>query len=174
MAFTFDADPTSATMNSYVSESDADDFFAGKFGAGDWSELDSANKQALLTTATRLFETFEFGGLKASRAQPLKWPRQGLYSNEGNAWTSVAVPVPMLQATCEQAYWTWRESERVLDDTTLQQYTDFSAGPLTVKINANAPTHSRDAIALINGMGQGTLINTGVDGSKAKSMTMHL
>lgn len=177
MAFTFDADPISATMNSYVSVSDADDFFASKYIPADsdqWLELDDAVKQALLCSATRVLETFVYGGLRSVKTQPLQWPRQGMYTDEGIAWTSTAVPVPMKQALCEQVYWMWTEGSRTLNDTALQQFENFSAGPLNLKIRKNPLANiSREAIALINSMGTGTLISTGDTGG-AKSMNMVL
>ena len=177
MAFTFDADPVSANMNSYVSVSDADDFFAAKYIPADddqWSDLDEAIKQALLCSATRVLETFEYGGLKNSRTQPLKWPRQGMYTNEGVAWPHSTVPEPMKQALCEQAYWLWTEKDRVLDDTTMMQVDTFKAGPLNLKLRKNAVVYiSPEALGLINSMGTGTLINTGYTGG-ATTMSMEL
>lgn len=177
MAFTFDADPVSATMNSYVSVEDADDFFASKYipaDADQWLELDLAVKEALLCSATRVLNTFVYGGLRSVRTQPLQWPRSGMYNDEGYAWPSTVVATPIKQATCEQAYWMWTEGTRVLDDTTLQQVDSFKAGPLDVKIKKDALVNiSRDALALINSMGQGTLISTGQAGG-AKTMNMSL
>jgi hypothetical protein len=177
MAFTFDADPVSATMNSYVSVSDADDFFTAKYIPADsdqWSELDTSVKEALLCSATRVLNTFVYGGLRTSRTQPLQWPRSGLYTDEGIMWSSATVAAPMKEATCEQAYWMWTEGNRVLDDTTLQQVDSFKAGPLDLKIRKNPLVNiSRDALALINSMGQGTLISTG-DSGGAKTMNMSL
>jgi hypothetical protein len=177
MAFTFDAVPTSATMNSYVSVSDADDFFASKYIPSDaepWSELETAVKQALLCSATRVLNTFIYGGLKTSQAQPLQWPRSGMYTNEGTAWPSATVAVPMQQATCEQAFWIWQEQNRELSDTALQQYEGFKAGPLDLKIRKNPLANiSADALALINSMGIGSLISTGDTGGP-KTMNMSL
>lgn len=177
MAFTFDADPVSATMNSYVSVEDADDFFASKFIPADseqWLDLDAVVKHQLLCTATRTLDAFVYGGLKKTKTQPLQWPRSGMYNDEGTAWPDAVVPVPMKQATCEQAYWLWTEGSRTLDDTTLLQFEDFKAGPLSVKIRKNALTDvSREALALIKSMGQGTLISTNRN-MGATSMTMKL
>lgn len=177
MAFTFDADPISATMNSYVSVEDADDFFASKFIPADaeqWTELDEPVKQALLCSATRTLDAFVYGGLKKLKSQPLQWPRSGMYNDEGTAWPESVVPVPIKQAVCEQAYWMWTEGARTLDDTTLQQFEDFKAGPLAVKIRKDPLVDvSREALALIKSMGNGTLINTNRN-MGATSMTMKL
>lgn len=163
-------------MNSYVSVSDADDFFASKYVPADseqWSELDEAVKQALLASATRALDVFVYGGLKTSKSQPLQWPRSGMYDNEGTAWPSTVVPVPMSQATCEQAYWMWNEQNRTLDDVTLQQFDSFKAGPLDVKIRKNPLLGiSPEALALIKSMGYGTLISTGSDGAVSMNMVL--
>lgn len=177
MAFTFDPNPDSATMNSYASVLDADDFFASKFVPADaeqWADLDETTKQALLCSATRVLNTFVYGGLRTTASQPLQWPRQGLYTDEGQPWASISVPLPMKEATCEQAYWIWTEGNRVLDDTTMGQLESFSAGPLDVKIRKNPLAKiSVAALDLINSMGKGTLISTGDTGGP-KTLNMSL
>lgn len=173
MAFTFDASPSSATMNSYTSVEFADDYFMGSFKGTGWADLDLAVKQGALVQATNFLETFVYSGLKSSRTQPLQWPRQGMYDNEGNAYSPATVPVKVQQALCEMAFWIYNEENRTLDDTTLLQFNSFKAGPLDVAISAKAITVPREVLWLLNALGQGTVISTPDTGSK-KSMNMGL
>lgn len=173
MAFTFDADPASAGMNSYVTVLDADDYFASRYGSEVWTELDDAGKETILAHATRQLNLLEYGSLKTRSAQPLKWPRSGIYDNEGNAYSPLTVPVLMQQAVCEQAHWVLSESGRVLDDTTLGQFSDFKAGPLTLKIRNNPLSGlSSDAIDMIKAIGDGVLLSDA--GGGAITMNMKL
>ena len=64
MAFTFDASPSSATMNSYATVEFADDYFTGSFKGTGWADLDTAVKQGILVQATNFLETFVYAGLK--------------------------------------------------------------------------------------------------------------
>lgn len=174
MAFTFDAGPLSATMNSYASVEFADDYFSGSFRAGPtWAELDDTQKQAALVQASNFLDTFIYGGLKTSRTQPMQWPRSGMYDNEGNAYSSQVLPTKVLQATCEMAFWYVNEGNRVLDDVTVSQYEGFKAGPLDVKIRKGAATMPPEVLQLLNAVGLGTVISTGDNGS-AKTMNMSL
>ena len=173
MAFTFDSNPLSGSMNSYVSTSYADDYFVARFGAEAWADLDDSQKQALLVTATNLLDTFVYGGLRTSKTQPLQWPRQGIYNDEGYLYPNNVLPAGMLKATCEQALWLLQEQDRVLPDITLSQVDSFKAGPLDVTVKKGAPTMSPDVVRMISSIGQGVLINTG-DSGKKTSMSINL
>lgn len=179
MAFTFDADPQSATMNSYVSVEDADDYFASRFdlnvvdGGKGWSDFDESTKQALLVSASRILDTLQYGGLKTLRHQPMQWPRQTMYDNEGNAYPSNVLPEKMKQATCEMAFWKWTEGDRYLSDTDLRQVDSVKIGPLDVKALKGADTWPKVVTDLIKSIGAGTLL-VDPSGNKAQSMRMYL
>lgn len=179
MAFTFDADPVSATMNSYVSVSYADDYFAARFdlnvvdGGKGWSDFDESTKQALLVSASRDLDNLQYGGLKTSRTQPMQWPRQTIYDNEGNVYHSNALPEKMKYATCELAFWKWTEADRYLSDTDLRQVESVSIGPLDVKALKGADTWPKVVTDLIKSIGAGTLLSD-PSGTKAQSMRIYL
>jgi hypothetical protein len=175
MAFTFDSTPTSGTMNSYTSVSFADDYFVARFGAESWASFDEPKKFSLLVQATNLLDTFVYGGLRTSRSQPLAWPRQGIYNDEGTAYSTAVVPVKMEKATCEMAFWLFTEEDRLLNDTSLQQVEVFKAGPLDLKVRKNAMVIPDKVIGLITSIGAGTLISTGQSEANPKtSMGMNL
>jgi hypothetical protein len=151
----------------------ADDYFTASFKGTAWSDFDTAQKQGILVQATNYLETFIYGGLRSSMSQPLQWPRQGIYSNEGYAHSPLTVPTKVQQAVCEMAFWIYTEGDRVLSDSTLLQFDSFKAGPLDVAVSKKALTIPREVQWLLNAVGTGTLISTGQDGSK-KTMSMAL
>ena len=177
MAFTFNADPTSPSMNSYTSVAVADDYFASRFARDDdvkWGDLQESQKQALLVTASRLFDTFKWGGLKTSKTQPMQWPRQTLYDNEGQAYPSNSIPRLVNEAICEQAFWTLNEDNRTLDDDQRAAFVDFKAGPLSVKINKSAPRGISPKVeGLLLALGDGILLAL-PGGTGARTLNMQL
>ncbi len=172
MAFTFDSTPTSGTMNSYTSVSFADDYFVARFGAESWSSFDEPKKFALLVQATNVLDTYMYGGLRTSRSQPLQWPRQGIYNDEGTPYSSAVLPAKMEKATCEMALWLFTEEDRLLNDVALQQVDAFKAGPLDLKIRKNAMVIPEKVLSTIKSIGAGTLISTGE--STKTSMSINL
>ncbi len=161
MAFTFDASPLSLTLNSYSSVQFADDYFIAKFGAESWASFANSKKYALLVSATNILDTFVYGGLRTNTAQPLQWPRQGIYSDEGIKFSPLSLPVNMIKATCEMAFWIWTEEDRMVSDITAQQLEGFKAGPLDLKISKDAIIMPPIVKSLISSIGKGVLVSDG-------------
>jgi hypothetical protein len=174
MAFTFDADPASPAANAYVSVADADDYFAGRYDPDQaWTTFDEATKQALIVSATRDLDALTWGGLLASTAQPLAWPRQGVFDAEGRQYPSDDFPARLQAATLELAAWKWTEPDRYLSDVDLAQVESVSVGPLDVKALKGAATFPPAVSALLRAMGPGVVIG-GLPGQGATSMRMYL
>jgi hypothetical protein len=91
------------TATSYLSEADADTYFATSFNAAAWTALSSAEKTVALTEATRWLETLCWKGEKCSDTQPLKWPRKADADGCCGAVACTALPEAMVQATAELA-----------------------------------------------------------------------
>jgi hypothetical protein len=91
------------TATSYLSEADADTYFATSFNAAAWTALSSAEKTVALTEATRWLETLCWKGEKCSDTQPLKWPRKADADGCCGAVACAALPEAMVQATAELA-----------------------------------------------------------------------
>ena len=104
--------------NSYATAADGDAYHDGHLYATAWTGATTPNKEKALVMATRLIDgEYQFNGFKRSDAQALQWPRErcpdpdrsgvGLVAgvlSGGFAWLpSDAVPVRVLQATCELA-----------------------------------------------------------------------
>ena len=107
--------------NSYASAADGDAYHDGHLYATAWTGATLANKEKALVMATRLIDgEYQFNGFKGSEAQALQWPRErcpdpdrsgagivaGIFSgtlNTGTWLPSDAVPMRVVQATCELA-----------------------------------------------------------------------
>lgn len=157
MAFLLDADHTSPTFNCYVSVSDADDYFAGRFGAEKWLEFDDAPKQALLMTATRTVDTLRFGGQRTVLSQPMQWPRSFIVDHDGYAVDAHSIPQKFKDAVCEIAFWMWTEEDRFFSDTDLGQIKSYDLPGVKVTAAANAERFPQAASQLLESIGPGAV-----------------
>lgn len=166
---TINADPTSQDMNCYVDMDFADAYFDTRFDFYDdsdtgntaWASFPDEKKIALLISATNDLESFNFGGLKTIRTQPLKWPRQALFDFEAIPVDKLTVPNKIKQATCELAYWKFREGDRMVDDYSQSQLESMKAGPLDIKLNPSSKRFPQKVLDYINGIGPGIIITGG-------------
>lgn len=95
---------TNAT--SYVSVAEADDYLSIRPNIDDWTDLDSAGKQAQLMWATRLLDQRAvFYGKKTVPASALQWPRTGVIDKNGLLVPYDVVPQPIQDATVEIAFY---------------------------------------------------------------------
>jgi hypothetical protein len=168
-----DATPSSSTMNCYTDVAFADAYFALRYGAEAWVDFDTTKKEALLVRATNTLDTFKFGGLKTSRTQPLLWPRQGIFDDEGYWYDKTVVPVKVQKATCELALWYWTEDDRFFSDIELSQLESWKAGPADVKAKKGALDLPKTVMELLTSIGTGVFLGTN-DTSGPRSLTMHL
>ena len=172
MAFTFNADPTSASMNSYVTVAEADDYFSAKFGASAWADFDQATKEALLFGATNTLETFQFDGQRTVRTQPLKWPRKLVYNEESVEQPSNVVHPKIKQATFELAYWAWTEEDRPATDAELEQLQSSKVGPLDYTFKSGVSRIPAYIIDLVKSIGPGILISAPGSKQGVKTITL--
>ena len=91
------------TATTYLSEADADTYFASSFNAATWAALTSAEKTVALAEATRWLEALCWKGEKCSDTQPLQWPRKQDAAGCCSAVVCTALPEAMVQATAELA-----------------------------------------------------------------------
>lgn len=166
----FDANPSSSTMNSYADTTMADEYFSLHFkGSAAWAAFTTGQKQSLLVSASTILDTFVYGGLRTVKTQPLQWPRQGIYNDEGTLYSSATVPLKVQQAACELAYWIFTEGDRVLDDVTMSQLETFKAGPLDVKMRKFV-AYPPIVESLLTSVGAGTLLSMNKSGPKSLDM----
>lgn len=160
MAFTFDSTIGGAASNSYVSVTEADDYFGGSLDDAQWANLSATEKEQLLTMATNRLESESFGGQVASTTQRLQFPRDYLKHRNYPLVTyyeNTVVPKEVQTATFELGLYFLQKSLDELglateyDQETLDSYT---VGPLTVAVKAGLtveklPTKVARALAAI-------------------------
>jgi hypothetical protein len=71
---TLDATKGGASANSYATVAEADAYLDGIWDAGEWTEVDQADKERLLITATKIIDGMPVKYDKADADQALKFP----------------------------------------------------------------------------------------------------
>lgn len=159
MAFTFDSTISGTSANSYLSVTEANDYFGGRFGADAWDSFTDTQKKQLLSTATKKLDAAKFGGQKKVRTQALQWPRIMLIDQDGYSLDGV-VPQKLKEATCEMAYWIWSEGDRILSDTEILQVDSYNVGPINVQVNKSRIVFPPNVESLLKSIGPGVLLAT--------------
>ena len=81
-------------MASYITNGDADTYFATRYPVDEWDAATEDDKTRTLATATRLIDQLNFAGSKTVSTQENEFPRN----------TSTTVPTAIKNACCEIAY----------------------------------------------------------------------
>src|ERR1041385_7228772 len=81
-----------STSNSYVTLTEANDYFDDRLNAAEWNAATSDSKEKALITATRRIDEEQFVGYKVSNTQALKWPRFNVYDEDGLIFDSTTIP----------------------------------------------------------------------------------
>lgn len=110
-----DATVGGPSANSYISVSDANDYFDARVGTPTtWTNATTAAKEAALKHATRAIDTFTFAGIKYYQdTQALAFPRTAASNDKdanGGIWDlnssgTVINPLKVQYACCECALW---------------------------------------------------------------------
>lgn len=94
-----DATIGGSSSTSYVTLTEANDYFSDRLNVTEWDAADNETREKALITATRRIDEETFRGLKASTTQALKWPRVGVYDEDGLIFASDSIPERVKQAT---------------------------------------------------------------------------
>lgn len=164
MAFVFDSTPKSATANSYVSVSEADDYFAAHLDSNFWP-TSLKEKQAALVMATNRIDAETFQGRRTELTQSLQWPRSYVVARD--FIDTDIIPRELKIATFEMAlhYLKMKAGEFTVDENDLETLDKYKIGPLDVQIKANVkadriPTKVKQLLKAIGPavwVGDGTL-----------------
>lgn len=111
---TVNCTPGGASDNSYISEADADAYFADTFREQPWAQFGSSRRQVALIQATGEIE--RQGGAMLSAQSPARGlfrgtpyrTTQALHfptTSDLDADSAIVVPADIRSAVCEQAYW---------------------------------------------------------------------
>ena len=171
MALTITSTAKDPSANSYISLADANYFFSTKFKeSAAWLALTNDQRSQLLIEATRILETYVYGGTRTTTTQALSWPRANLVSREGTIVNSQTIPKLLEAAQCEMAAWLLTEDERMLSDIDLLQVDQFKAGPLDIKVKAAAVTVPPMVKALLSAISPEALLTTDNNSNKQVSI----
>lgn len=119
--------------NSYVTRTEADEYFLTRYSADAWRDAEvSVKDMALVSASLALDDCIEWLGEKTDPVQSMDWPRVldeefGIANNE--------IPIKVKRATYEAALY-------LLQSNTLevtQEIDSVKIGPLEVNINENRP-----------------------------------
>lgn len=152
MAFTFDSTISGTTSNSYISVSEADDFFTAHLDNSYWIGLTLQKKQAALVQSTNRINEELFGGRRTVELQRLQWPRTYIVDKDKNPNQDVVefiggayyqpsniIPKELVEATCEQTlhYLKQISGEFSVDDRDLETLSRYKVGPIDFSIQSN-------------------------------------
>jgi hypothetical protein len=132
----------SETANSYALVADADTYFDERVQASNWTgESDEDVKERALIMATRRLDAFSYKGIKNASNQALKWPRDGVYDEDGEPYPTDEIPEFLKQATYELALDILNrntDSEDPFADDGLDRFNRAKIGPMEVEVNHSA------------------------------------
>lgn len=114
MAFTVEDGTGLAAANAYISEADADAYWADRGIPTEWAAAASGDKEKAIVTATSYIDAHYqwLVGTIGSTTQALAWPRDNATDRHGRTLASDAVPAVVEAAACELA-------QKVLEGDTL-------------------------------------------------------
>lgn len=157
MALTVEDGTGLAGANSYVSETDFDTY------CDDRGITTSGDAEAALIRGTAWIDNTyraRFPGYRLKyRAQALEWPRANAYDSACNLVASDAVPVEVVNATCEAAIRELTEAGSLAPDLDRGgQIKELGAGSVRIVYGANAPNTT--TFQIIDGILAGLLGST--------------
>lgn len=104
MAITIVATAAGTNSNSYCTIDEANDYIETRLHKSTWTESGTVEKRAALVWATRLLdEKVDWVGLKYSSSQSLRWPRSGVFDQDGLSVDQDTIPTFLKNATAEFA-----------------------------------------------------------------------
>lgn len=140
MAATIDATVGGASANSYVTLAEFNAWLDTRSGT-DATTLDAKaddTKNKLLITATERIDQDDYLGLKSDADQALKFPRDGLYDEDGNSVSSITIPARVKRSQYKLAL--ALDSTDLTQQTGLENFEEVTVGPITVKTRSTATT----------------------------------
>ncbi len=128
-------DGTSKTdANSYASLAAADTYHEERLHVSDWTGATDDDKNRGLVQATRMLdELVDWNGTRVDEDQALRWPREGVYTPDGDEVDNDAIPTFLSNATAEYAR-LLIASDRGADSATLG-FKELRAGSLKMIVD---------------------------------------
>lgn len=136
-------------VNSYVTLTDADKYFAQR-GNASWLAMTADARDAALIRATQYIDgryRGQWQGLRTTVEQLLAWPRTGVKDEDGATIADDVIPRVVIYATCEAALREASSPGSLTPDMERETKRE-TVGPITVEYAAGGTT--RPTIAAIN------------------------
>lgn len=111
--------------NSYLSVEEATTILSVDFRkAPEWEALTDAEKELMLTSATRyLDDNYQWYGRRVSAEQPLLWPRLGMRDCEKQCLSSTTIPSEVKKAVAYLALWLRKnDGEEVMNSDGVKRF----------------------------------------------------
>jgi len=127
-------------VNSYVTVSEAEDYFETRIDATAWNVADSDDKESALVTATLILDENQFIGAAVSSTQSLAWPRESAsyYDTKLGMTVDIAsneIPKRLKLAVFEMANHLLA-NENLLDNTA-QTFEKIKIGSIAIEDNSS-------------------------------------
>lgn len=127
-------DPINA--NCYLTLSEAETYFSGRFDHDAWDNLDDDAKSRLLITASRRIDCEKFAGIKQVQLNAMQWPRMLIYNMDGYPIPQSTLPKELKYAVCEQAFFYIDElSITTLPRGTLELFSSYDVASINLTPN---------------------------------------
>ena len=140
MPLAFDATPSGAASNSYVSVEDAQAYFDGRLNTAAWDAAVEGTREKALVAATARLEQEGYCGWRTDDDQRLKWPRDGARDEDGVTFSSTAVPDRVKFATAELAlHMLTAGTTDTHAPSGLEAFKSLSVGPIDLQLRDIAP-----------------------------------
>ena len=138
MAATIIATLKSETANSYVTLSEANDYFDTSPDSSTWTNKTDDQKKRALISATRWIDSLNFYGDRCDEAQALKWPRNN-YEVDDVELACTAIPASIKYAEYELARALANETDAITGNKgTDGTYEEVKLGDMEVKYNTDS------------------------------------
>jgi len=127
-------------VNSYVTVSQAEDYFDTRIDASSWNSADADDKESALVTATLILDENQFIGAAVSSTQSLAWPRTSAsyYDTKLGMQVDIAsneIPNRLKLAVYEMANHLLA-NENLLDNTA-QTFEKIKIGSIAIEDNSS-------------------------------------
>lgn len=138
MAATITATLSSATANSYVTLTEANDYFETVPDSSNWTDKTDDQKNRSLISATRWIDTFVFYGDRCDSGQALKFPRNN-YQVDGIELSCSVIPLNVKYAQFELARALANETDAMTGNRgTDGNFSEVKLGDIEVKYNTDS------------------------------------
>lgn len=139
-------------QNSYVTLTEAEEFFDGKLYADEWHGADEATKEKALKEACKRLNRLAFKGKKVNDAQLLAFPRQMLLFNRIGVigfTEDTGIPEEVKAAQCEEALSLLKIGNSARTKAQEQNVIRVSFGEVSEEYKASLKLLSREALELL-------------------------